>query len=127
MGSFGCNEASPECLDGGQTLLRDDGISIPASYSSWVAPLCSPKLYGEARSFAINDATGTGGPQGDPAYRDPVRGLETMYVVCIHNADVLQEAKELFSFAHPNANAGAPADNNRYGRASFTAPKGTEK
>lgn len=32
LGSFGDNELSPECLDGAQRLLKDDGISIPSSY-----------------------------------------------------------------------------------------------
>lgn len=32
LGSFGDNELSPECLDGAQRFLKQDGISIPASY-----------------------------------------------------------------------------------------------
>lgn len=32
LGSFGDNELSPECLDGAQKFLKEDGISIPSSY-----------------------------------------------------------------------------------------------
>lgn len=32
LGSFGDNELSPECLDGAQRFLKEDGISIPSSY-----------------------------------------------------------------------------------------------
>jgi protein arginine N-methyltransferase 5 len=32
LGSFGDNELSPECLDGAQRFLKQDGISIPSSY-----------------------------------------------------------------------------------------------
>ncbi|OMO91105.1 Protein arginine N-methyltransferase PRMT5 [Corchorus olitorius] len=31
LGSFGDNELSPECLDGAQRFLKQDGISIPSS------------------------------------------------------------------------------------------------
>ncbi|CAK9163785.1 unnamed protein product, partial [Ilex paraguariensis] len=34
LGSFGDNELSPECLDGAQRFLKQDGISIPSSYVS---------------------------------------------------------------------------------------------
>ncbi|XVF19008.1 hypothetical protein REPUB_Repub11eG0073800 [Reevesia pubescens] len=33
LGSFGDNELSPECLDGAQRFLKQDGISIPSSLS----------------------------------------------------------------------------------------------
>jgi hypothetical protein len=31
LGSFGDNELSPECLDGAQRFLKEDGVSIPQS------------------------------------------------------------------------------------------------
>jgi protein arginine N-methyltransferase 5 len=46
-GSFGDNELSPECLDGVQRFLKPEGISIPASYTSSVAPIMSSKLWNE--------------------------------------------------------------------------------
>lgn len=57
LGSFGDNELSPECLDGAQRFLKDDGISIPTSYSSWVAPVQSLKLYNEIRATRPADKT----------------------------------------------------------------------
>lgn len=47
LGSFGDNELSPECLDGAQKFLRDDGISIPSQYTSFICPIQSSKLYNE--------------------------------------------------------------------------------
>ncbi|KAF8322644.1 PRMT5-domain-containing protein [Clavulina sp. PMI_390] len=48
LGSFGDNELSPECLDGAMRFLKPDGISIPSSYSAFLAPLSSSKLWNEA-------------------------------------------------------------------------------
>ncbi|VDN25580.1 unnamed protein product [Dibothriocephalus latus] len=50
LGSFGDNELSPECLDGAQHLLKENGISIPSSYTSYVAPLQSLRIHQEAAS-----------------------------------------------------------------------------
>ncbi|XP_006823171.2 protein arginine N-methyltransferase 5-like, partial [Saccoglossus kowalevskii] len=49
LGSFGDNELSPECLDGAQIFLKDDGISIPRQYTSYLSPVSSHKLYNEVR------------------------------------------------------------------------------
>lgn len=45
LGSFGDNELSPECLDGAQKLLKDDGVSIPSRSTSFVKPTMSSKIY----------------------------------------------------------------------------------
>ena len=47
LGSWGDNELSPECLDGAQRYLKPGGLSIPADYTSFVAPLSSSKLWNE--------------------------------------------------------------------------------
>lgn len=47
LGSFGDNEASPECLDGAMRFLAPDGISIPSSYTAYLSPISSPKLHNE--------------------------------------------------------------------------------
>jgi protein arginine N-methyltransferase 5 len=40
LGSFGDNELSPECLDGAQRFLKPDvGISVPVTYSTFIAPI----------------------------------------------------------------------------------------
>ena len=49
LGSFGDNELSPECLDGAQSFLKEDGISIPYEYTSYIAPISSSKLWNEVR------------------------------------------------------------------------------
>ena len=49
LGSFGDNELSPECLDGAQKFLKDDGISIPWRSRSFVAPIQSYKIYSELK------------------------------------------------------------------------------
>jgi protein arginine N-methyltransferase 5 len=50
LGSWGDNELSPECLDGAQVGLKDSGISIPHSYTSFLAPISASKLWNSARS-----------------------------------------------------------------------------
>jgi protein arginine N-methyltransferase 5 len=47
LGSFGDNELSPECLDGAQRYLKADGISIPYSYTSFICPVQSPRIFSE--------------------------------------------------------------------------------
>jgi type II protein arginine methyltransferase len=49
LGSFGCNELSPECLYGAQELLKEDGISIPQKYRSFIAPIQSYKNFCQAK------------------------------------------------------------------------------
>eukprot|EP00959_Pyramimonas_sp_CCMP1952_P021910 461064-Pyramimonas_sp.AAC.1 len=63
LGSFGDNELSPECLDGAQRFLAEDGISIPANYISYLAPMTCSKLHNDCK-----------------AYKD-LEHLETAYVV----------------------------------------------
>ncbi|ORX73116.1 Skb1 methyltransferase [Linderina pennispora] len=82
LGSFGDNELSPECLDGAQRLLAEDGISIPAQYTAFVAPLSSCTLYNKAK-----------------AYEDTQ--METPFVVNFNAASVLAAPKMAWSFGHP--------------------------
>ncbi|XP_068423602.1 protein arginine N-methyltransferase 5 [Clinocottus analis] len=97
LGSFGDNELSPECLDGAQHFLKDDGVSIPSSYTSFLAPLSSSKLYNEVRGCRERD-------------KDPECHFETPYVVRLHNFHQLAEPKACFTFIHPTKDM----DNNRY-------------
>ena len=50
LGSFGDNELSPECLDGAQAFLKPDGISIPASYTSYMQPITTAKLWNDVKA-----------------------------------------------------------------------------
>uniref|UniRef100_A0A665X1S5 Protein arginine N-methyltransferase 5 n=1 Tax=Echeneis naucrates TaxID=173247 RepID=A0A665X1S5_ECHNA len=97
LGSFGDNELSPECLDGAQHFLKDDGVSIPCSYTSFLAPLSSSKLYNEVRSCRERD-------------KDPECHFETPYVVRLHNFHQLADPKPCFTFTHPTTDM----NNNRY-------------
>ncbi|ESO87913.1 hypothetical protein LOTGIDRAFT_194048 [Lottia gigantea] len=106
LGSFGDNELSPECLDGAQRFLKDDGISIPCEYTSYLAPLQSPKLYNEVRASKEKDQL-----PGSP--------FEKPYVVRLHNCHVLTEPKSVFTFHHPNKDE--VIDNNRYISLEFQA------
>lgn len=46
LGSFGCNELSPECLLSiEQNYSTSNTIFIPQSYTSYIAPVTSPLLY----------------------------------------------------------------------------------
>lgn len=95
LGSWGDNELSPECLDGAQKCLRLGGISIPCSYTSYIAPVSSSKLWMGARDMLEAD-----------------KSLETPYVVKFHNCYQIAEPKPLFHFVHPNYDS--KIDNNRY-------------
>jgi len=94
LGSFGDNELSPECLDGAQRFLKDDGISIPKSYTSYLAPISSSKLWNEVRGFK------------------EMKSYETPYVVKMHNFYQLGESQPVFTFVHPNKEKFI--DNSRY-------------
>ncbi|KAA0718812.1 Protein arginine N-methyltransferase 5 [Triplophysa tibetana] len=97
LGSFGDNELSPECLDGAQHFLKDDGVSIPCSYTSFLAPLSSSKLYNEVRGCRERD-------------KDPESHFETPYVVRLHNFHQLADPQPCFTFVHPTTDM----NNNRY-------------
>ncbi|KAK9820236.1 hypothetical protein WJX72_007776 [[Myrmecia] bisecta] len=51
LGSFGDNELSPECLDGAQRFLKEDGISIPYAYTSYMQPITSTKLWNDVKAY----------------------------------------------------------------------------
>ncbi|XP_072885163.1 protein arginine N-methyltransferase 5-like [Hemitrygon akajei] len=98
LGSFGDNELSPECLDGAQRFLKEDGVSIPSEYTSFLAPISSSKLYNEVRASREKD-------------RDPEAQFEMPYVVRLHNFHQLAAPRPCFTFTHPNPGV---FNNNRY-------------
>ncbi|KAJ3042448.1 Protein arginine N-methyltransferase 5 [Rhizophlyctis rosea] len=89
LGSFGDNELSPECLDGAQRFLKDDGISIPSSYTAYISPISSTKLYNECASY------------NDQAH------METPYVVKFKAIYELADPVPVWKFEHPNREGGA--------------------
>ncbi|XP_076325185.1 protein arginine N-methyltransferase 5 isoform X2 [Tachypleus tridentatus] len=104
LGSFGDNELSPECLDGAQKFLKDDGISIPESYTSYLAPLQSPKLYSEVVQMKDRE-------------KPYITCFEMPYVVRLHNRTELASPQPLFSFHHPNRDE--VINNTRYKNLTF--------
>lgn len=111
LGSFGDNELSPECLDGAQHLLdlsSPNSISIPSSYTSYISPLSSAKLFKEASAF--NDT----------------EHMETPYVVKFHSVYSIQKPQPLWTFHHPVKHSISPLGhphfnqhNTRYSQATF--------
>lgn len=124
LGSFGDNELSPECLDGVmRTLKREfrpsacdwhvksgeliatspaiaDGISIPASYTSYLAPISTSRLHSEVTNPAVASASTI--VDAKPA--------EQPYVVMFSQFHMLSEAggrlgvdkvQECWTFDHP--------------------------
>jgi protein arginine N-methyltransferase 5 len=85
LGSFSDNELSPECLDGAQRFLKEDGISIPYRYRSFVAPIQSYKIYSEVKRCKEYD-----------------HPCEAPYVVLLRNHCRIDEEKMCFEFTHPN-------------------------
>ncbi|XP_068628689.1 protein arginine N-methyltransferase 5 [Battus philenor] len=90
LGSWGDNELSPECLDGAAGLLKPDGISIPQEYSSYVAPISSPRLWAAAKSASPN------------LTQQKEKNLETLWVVYMQNKHDIGETKPVFTFKHPS-------------------------
>jgi protein arginine N-methyltransferase 5 len=89
LGSFGDNELSPECLDGVWSYVKESAISIPSSYTSYLAPIQSQRLYCEASILREKDK---------PSFAP----FETGYVVHMRNCYQIDEPKPLFTFEHKN-------------------------
>ncbi|TKY74651.1 arginine N-methyltransferase 1.5 [Spatholobus suberectus] len=105
LGSFGDNELSPECLDGAQRFLKQDGISIPSLYTSFLQPVTASKLYNDVK-----------------AHKDLVH-FETAYVVKIHNVARLAPSQPVFTFTHPKRSD--KESNQRYKKLNFVIPNDT--
>jgi protein arginine N-methyltransferase 5 len=109
LGSFGDNELSPECLDGVYRLCRPDTISIPQSYTSYIAPIMSHKLHLE---------TFVNLPYDKPSYF----AFECTYVAYLRNFYMIDSPKQLFTFDHSNLSlAPETRDNRRHELTTFTA------
>ncbi|KAH9972795.1 PRMT5 arginine-N-methyltransferase-domain-containing protein [Lactifluus volemus] len=124
LGSFGDNELCPECLDGAMRFLKSNGISIPSTYSAYLAPLSSSKLYNEVLA----------GKDG--------KAPETPYVVMFQAVNILSDQggddgdrcgpqiQECWEFEHPRRDVvlddqGLPVTNShniRSARLTFHIP-----
>ncbi|XP_071737341.1 protein arginine N-methyltransferase 1.5-like [Rutidosis leptorrhynchoides] len=105
LGSFGDNELSPECLDGAQRFLKPNGISIPSSYTSFIQPVTTSKLY------------------NDVMLHKDLLHFETAYVVKLHRLAKLSPSQSVFTFTHPNYSPNK--SNQRYKKLRFEIPRET--
>lgn len=70
-------------------VLVDDGISIPSSYTSYIAPVQSSRLYNEVRGCREKD-------------KHHLAHFEMPYVVHLQNKYDIDQPQALFTFHHPN-------------------------
>lgn len=114
LGSFGDNELSPECLDGAQHLLKDDGISIPYNSTSYLRPIMTTRVMSQLQDAQnIN----SNGPRcSEIKFSNP---REINWLVNFSSVYYIDDPKRLFHFVHPNHDQ--PIDNSRYGKLNFEA------
>ena len=106
LGSFGDNELSPECLDGVWSYVREDTISIPCSYNSYLSPVQSQKLY----SQLLIDKKINSSP------------YDYGYVVHVRNAYLIDEPQVVFTFEHKDLmKPPKERDNSRSKNLTFTS------
>ncbi|GAU92426.1 hypothetical protein RvY_04508 [Ramazzottius varieornatus] len=89
LGSFGCNELSPECLDGAQRLLKPGGISIPHAYSNFLQPVMARSLHDDMVTYA-------------PKHKEM---LNEFILVEMRSSVEIAPYQEAFKFVHPNYEA----------------------
>ena len=84
LGSFGDNELSPECLSAALPLLAPrTGVCIPCAYTSYLAPITCPGLWGAAQRALL---------QGT--------GADRVFVTRMPRALALAPPSPVFTFAH---------------------------
>jgi protein arginine N-methyltransferase 5 len=112
LGSFGDNELSPECLDGVQSVLKKDGISIPEKSISYLQPVMAPKVHQAIKNIEKT----TGGYNSESQYCH-VKVFEFNYVVYLKNFFEIDDCLPIFTFVHPNRET--EIDNSRYTLITF--------
>ena len=103
LGSFGDNELSPECLDGAQAcgILKDMCVSIPQSYTAFLAPVSSTRLHNEAKNESCHPLNPNAGPPGPSIGLQ--RAMETPYVVRSHAASQTHKEQACWTYTHPHS------------------------
>lgn len=99
LGSFGCNELSPECINRlfeNPSVVGRGTISIPANYTSMIAPMCSTRLHQASLQQSMYPD-----PLRSPvAVNGVAKAMETPYVVRPCSAAQMHQAMECWSFDH---------------------------
>lgn len=108
LGSFGCNELSPECIDGVWKFCTERTISIPRDYTSYISPLTSYRIYQNVckKKHIEKDKF----------------AFDRVYVCKLRNVHSIAEPKELFTFSHKDVSKppGKESTNDRYMKLNFT-------
>ncbi|KAL4402266.1 protein-arginine N-methyltransferase [Malassezia pachydermatis] len=96
LGSFGDNELAPECLDGAMRFLKPNGISIPSSYTSYLAPITTPKLHGQLKAQPKLGSMPTGGGVGMGTTPSGAAVFDSPFVVFFQSMRILSSTDETF-------------------------------
>lgn len=120
LGSFGDNELSPECLDGVMRTLKRasgekapslrnsvdclpfaaDGISIPASYTSYLAPISTSRLHTEVTNPQVASASTV--MDAKPAEQPYVVMFSQFHTLSATGGRLgVEKVQECWTFDHP--------------------------
>ncbi|GAA5858595.1 hypothetical protein JCM1840_001275 [Sporobolomyces johnsonii] len=109
LGSFGDNELSPECLDGVMRTLKPDGISIPASYTSYLAPISTSRLHTEVTNPQVASASTV--VESKPAEQPYVVMFSAMHMLSAAGGRLgVDKVQECWTFDHPRPDVVVDAD-----------------
>ena len=100
-------------------------LAIGCSYTAYIAPISSTRLYNEAKSQSCHPLDSNQGPSGPPIGMQ--RAMETPYVVRSHAASQTHSEQECWTYAHPHspsfqnlsADAAKNVNNERHAHLSF--------
>ncbi|GAA5836114.1 hypothetical protein JCM9279_002199 [Rhodotorula babjevae] len=130
LGSFGDNELSPECLDGVMRTLKPDGISIPASYTSFLAPIATSRLHTEVTNPQVaSSSTVVDSKPAEQPYVVMFSAFDTLSAAGGRNG--VDKVQECWTFDHPRPDVvvdeqGLPLTNHHNARSahlSFHIPR----
>ena len=97
LGSFGCNEASPECLTARmQGIQSIDGMQIPAQYGSYLSPIQSGKAYEAILQMSTKSKN--------------ANAFERIHIVNFRDAHFLSDPQYCFGFDHTDSASCAVSD-----------------
>ncbi|GAA5967269.1 hypothetical protein JCM11641_000496 [Rhodosporidiobolus odoratus] len=100
LGSFGDNELSPECLDGVMRTLKPDGISIPCSYTSYLAPISTSRLHTEVTNPQVASASTV--VESKPAEQPYVVMFSAFHTLSAEGGRLgAEKVQECWTFDHP--------------------------
>ncbi|KAI0983726.1 hypothetical protein GJ496_008284 [Pomphorhynchus laevis] len=94
LGSFADNELCPECLYNVERLLTEDGICIPESHASFIAPVHATRAYSNLCSMPnANENQSTNSQQ--------TSNKEVPWVVVIEDCALIDQPQKVFEYFYP--------------------------